>query len=376
MTANFSHSPLATVCYCTKQNGKTEPKDNMRILSIIPYARYYSNFSEHLAQYFSDVEHQPPIAFRTISPPYYSLWAKNDKFLHKRQVLTVMLLNFLYFSYYFLIKKRAKQDVIILAGHIVAIPYLLLCRIVPLLKPRKRFIIVSFFLHRMGEKKVIQKLLRFLLNNPQVTLVVQSPYEIKFYSQLMEKGQIVHYPFCQHEVSYSEGCGRGGDYIFAGGYSNRDYQCLFQAAQEVNHDFVIICSRLNKMGHLSWPENVTVLSDTTHADFHGYMKNARIIVIPLKDETGSSGQMVALAAMCMAKPIIYTGIDSVSQYFENGVSGISCQRGNASELAEKIRHLLSHPEFCEELASNAFAAYRDRFHIRCFCQYVARIALA
>jgi glycosyltransferase involved in cell wall biosynthesis len=270
------------------------------------------------------------------------------------------------------IRKRKKYDTIVLASHVVAIPFLFLVRIFPFINAGENIIVMSFFLHGLGDKKFIQKILRFLFGSKGILLIAQSDYEIEFYSQLMDKSKVVHFPFCRYEVSVSEDCGKGEEYIFAGGYTNRDYECLFKAARQVHHNFTIICSRLNQRESVNQnPENVKVLRDTSQSDFNGYLKNSKIVVIPLKEKTGSSGQMVALAAMMFKKPVIYTNIDSVSQYFENGISGIPYEINNAEDLAEKIRCLLSAPQLCEQLGDKAYKTYYEKYHISKYCEFFA-----
>jgi glycosyltransferase involved in cell wall biosynthesis len=214
-----------------------------------------------------------------------------------------------------------------------------------------------------------------LLGNRKVILIVQSDYEMEYYSQLMGKDRVARFPFCQHEVSISEESGKGEAYIFAGGYTNRDYECLFEAARKLSYDFVVICSRLNKIEIDQKPSNVRILREITPSEFHGYLKNSKMVIIPLKERTGSSGQMVALAAMLFKKPIIYTNIDSVSQYFEDGVSGIPYEINNADDLADKIRHLLAEPQLCEKLGANAYKTYCEKYHISKYCESLAELVM-
>jgi glycosyltransferase involved in cell wall biosynthesis len=93
----------------------------------------------------------------------------------------------------------------------------------------------------------------------------------------------------------------------------------------------------------------------------------------LKEKTGSSGQMVALAAMLFKKPVIYTNIDSVSQYFENGISGIPYEINNAEDLANKINCLLSDPQLREKLGTNAYKTYSEKYHISKYCEFLAEM---
>lgn len=339
----------------------------MNVLIVIPYEGHYSNFSSHLTGYLNGTK----VTVTTVIPPYYSCYSKTAKWLNKKQLVVVMFFNFFYFVYRFVIRIRQKYDVVILADHVVAIPFLFMVKILSFLNARKKIILMSFFLHKLGGKKLVQKILRFLLKNEKILMIVQSGYEAEYYSQLIDKTKVVHFPFCQHEVSVSEDCGKGEKYIFAGGYTNRDYECLFKAARKINHNFIVICSTLNQIEDNQKPDNVKILKQVKHSDFHGYMKNSKIVVIPLKEKTGSSGQMVALAAMLFKKPVIYTNIDSVSQYFEDGISGIAYEINNADDLADKIYHLWAEPRLREKLGANAYKAYYEKYHIYKYCEFLA-----
>jgi glycosyltransferase involved in cell wall biosynthesis len=344
----------------------------MNLLIVIPYERYFSDISSHLASYLNGTEDVQRTTVTTVIPPYYSCYSKTGKYLNKKQIVMVIFFNIFYFAYRFVVRERQKYDVILLAHHVVAIPYLFLVKIFPFLNARKNIIVMSFFLHGLGAKKIVQKILRFLFSKKEVLLIVQSGYEAGYYSQLMDKARVIHFPFCQHEVPASEDCGKGEEYIFAGGYTNRDYECLFKAAKSINHKFLFICSGSDQIDEVNQkPDNVRILRETSARDFNGYLKNSKIVIIPLKGKTGSSGQMVALAAMLFKKPIIYTNIDSVSQYFEDGVSGIPYEINDAEDLSNKIHRLLADPQLRETLGAKAYKTYYEKYHISKYCESLA-----
>jgi len=347
----------------------------MNVLIVIPYERYFSDISSRLASYLNGTEDVQRATVTTVIPPRCPCDSKTIKFLNKREIAITMLFNFFCFFYRFVVRRR-KYDVIILANQVVAIPYLFLVKIFPFSNARKNIIVTSFFLHGLGRKKIVQKILRFLFSNKRILLIVQSDYEAGYYSQLMDKARVISFPFCQHEVPTSEDCGKGEGYIFAGGHTNRDYECLLRAARRVNHDFLIICSRSYQIDETNQkPCNVRILKEASARDFNGYLKNSKIVIIPLKEKTGSSGQMVALAAMLFKKPTIYTNIDSVSQYFEDGISGIPYEINNAEDLADKIHRLLADSQLRETLGANAYKAYYEKFHISKYCESLAELML-
>jgi glycosyltransferase involved in cell wall biosynthesis len=113
-----------------------------------------------------------------------------------------------------------------------------------------------------------------------------------------------------------------GDYYFAGGYSNRDYPALIGAFRSIPARLVIICSALNKeIDAIDLPSNVTVLRDVPSETFDTYVRNARACIIPLKHDTGASGQSVMLRLMRNRKAIIATDFGSVRGYVIDGESG-------------------------------------------------------
>jgi glycosyltransferase involved in cell wall biosynthesis len=113
------------------------------------------------------------------------------------------------------------------------------------------------------------------------------------------------------------------DYYFAGGYSNRDYPALIAAFRSIPARLVIICSALNKeIDAIDLPPNVTVLRDVSSETFDSYVRNAKACIIPLKHDTGASGQSVMLRLMRNRKAIIATDFGSVRGYVVDGESGL------------------------------------------------------
>jgi hypothetical protein len=61
------------------------------------------------------------------------------------------------------------------------------------------------------------------------------------------------------------------------------------------------------------PPNVTLKKDIDKKSFFSLLSRSRMVVIPLLENVGSSGQMVCLAAMQYGKAIVYTDFDVISQ---------------------------------------------------------------
>jgi glycosyltransferase involved in cell wall biosynthesis len=113
-----------------------------------------------------------------------------------------------------------------------------------------------------------------------------------------------------------------GDYYFAGGYSNRDYPALIAAFRQISARLVIVCSGLNKeIVDADLPPNVTVLRDLPSEQFDAFVRGAKACIIPLKHDSGASGQSVMLRLMRNRKAIIANDFGSVRGYIADGESG-------------------------------------------------------
>ena len=297
-----------------------------------------------------------------------------DKYFYdKKKIILALILNFFAIPI-FLLKKREKSECILLQGMLCAIPFLFWIKIFPINKSIERIVLIRFFIHAFGEKGIIKRILRYILNNKKLIINVQSRQEEVYYGALTRSAKLQFFPYCQDEVRFSDNFGKGKAYVFAGGYTNRDYGSLLKAAENIQYDFIIICSRLNQITK-NLSKNVTVLQDVPKEEFNGYLKNAKIVVIPLKEETGASGQMVALSAMSLKRPVIYSDVSSIALYFTNGKTGIAYETGNKKDLERKIAMLLNDADKTRKIAENGYKAYRTRYRNSRYYEFIQRLML-
>ena len=294
-------------------------------------------------------------------------------FYDKKKIILCILLNFFAVPI-FLLKKRGKPECVLLQGMLCTIPFLFWIKIFPINKSIERIVLIRFFFHKFGEKGIIKRILKHILDNKKLIINVQSRQDEVYYRALTRSAKLRFFPYCQDEVRFSDKFGEGKAYVFAGGYTNRDYGSLLKAAENIQYDFIIICSRLNQIAE-NLPKNVTVLQDVPKEEFNGYLKNAKIVVIPLKEETGSSGQMVALSAMSLKRPVIYSDVSSIAQYFTNGKTGIAYETGNKKDLERKIAMLLNDADKAREIAENGYKAYRALYHNSKYYEFIKRLML-
>jgi glycosyltransferase involved in cell wall biosynthesis len=137
-----------------------------------------------------------------------------------------------------------------------------------------------------------------------------------------------------------------GNYYFAGGWSNRDYPVLVGAFRTIPAHLVIICSPANskELKNAGLPLHVTVLSDVAPQLFEAYVRGAKAGIIPLKHDTGSSGQSVTLALMRNAKCVIASHVGALREYVEDGVNGCLI-RDMTQELPRIIARIEADPSW-------------------------------
>ncbi len=242
---------------------------------------------------------------------------------------------------------------------------------------RVSIFMVNFYIHEAVRNKLFTGVLRFLLRQ-RIGMLVQSEADRRMFTSMAPHLWIAYYPYCLGELTCVPSSQITlGDYIFAGGYSNRDYGTLLAAALQMPESrFVIACSSANHLGR-RLPDNVEVRTDLPPAEFHQVMAKSRLVALPLKKGGGAAGQMVALAAMQFGKCVVYAQHESVSQYFEPYIDGIPYESEDPIDLGRRLSSVVNNPEVLVATGTRAREKWdreyrRERFDravIESFLQY-------
>lgn len=211
------------------------------------------------------------------------------------------------------------------------------------------------------------------IDSPKDHYLIFSRSELQFYTeQLGMDPSRLHYIPCgdwhSEETGKREAEDRDRartqfptDYYFSGGYSNRDYPALVRIFRKVKAPLIIVCSKLNtEMDDLSLPPNVRVVRDVSSGVFDGYISHAKAGIVPLKRDTGSSGQTVVLRLMRYGKPIVVNDVAALRDYVEPGVSAFVVH-DLEDELAEAIQEIEAHPDAASRVGLAAKVRYEGSF---------------
>ena len=107
-------------------------------------------------------------------------------------------------------------------------------------------------------------------------------------------------------------------YCFTGGMNNRDWKFLNSVAMKMkNVTFVAVANKKDYEANVESTEpNVEVYYDISPEEYYSLMKNASIILLPLRDEK-VAGLINILKSAQLGIPCIVTETDATSQYYSN-----------------------------------------------------------
>lgn len=164
-----------------------------------------------------------------------------------------------------------------------------------------------------------------------------------------------------------------GDYYFAGGYSNRDYPALIAAFRHIPAQLLIVCSALNKeLDAIDIPPNVTILRDLPGDQFDTYLRDAKACIIPLKHDTGASGQSVMLRLMRNRKAVIANDFGGIRGYVIDGESGLLV-KDIERDLPAAIERIEHDPKSTAAMGEAAYQRYCRYFSLAAGGEALGRI---
>lgn len=141
-----------------------------------------------------------------------------------------------------------------------------------------------------------------------------------------------------------------GAFGFAAGRSLRDYATLFSAIDKLDYPFVVVADRAS-VASLRKPDNVELFCDIPRVRYLELLEGARFVVVPLKADYRSTGQVVVLEAASLGKPVIASDVLGVRDYVTNNVNGMLVPPGNPEALLAAIQTLITDDATCRRLAN-------------------------
>jgi len=212
-------------------------------------------------------------------------------------------------------------------------------------------------MHDTPLRRALQRLQYRLEVGAVSRFVVWSRCQVKQYSTVYgppaEKVVFVPFPTSLYGASYAVS---DGDYVFAGGDSNRDYPTLIEAAKGLPYRVIIAANRRDHFRGIDIPTNVEILT-ATHVQYFNLMAGAGVVAVPMRAGLlHSGGHQTYLNAMAMGKPVVVADDCGADDYIDHKVTGMLVQPGDSAGMRDMLSTLLEDRSLARSLGGNAKAA--------------------
>lgn len=194
---------------------------------------------------------------------------------------------------------------------------------------------------------------------------------------------VVHFPIDTAFYSAAKAKERGGarDFVFSIGLSNRDYPTLLGALSklpdipcEISGTSAWVNHKAGYEGHFI-PDNVRVVSYDHPNIIRDVYASCRFAVVPINPNASqwSAGAASVLQPQSMGKPVIATRMPGLSDYVNDGVTGILVDGGDRTAMAEAINYLWTHPDRAAEMGRQAQAWAASNFSLDTWTRQVGSL---
>lgn len=153
------------------------------------------------------------------------------------------------------------------------------------------------------------------------------------------------------------------NYSLSIGRSNRDFDFLVRlwSSPYLNSEKLIIISDTYKPKH-HLPNNITLYNNITGNRSFPYIKNCKLMIIPIDNGNICSGDTVLLTGLMFHKAVVITQPSTLAEmYIDNNINGICIDKENLTDNAQKIRELLNDEEKLKLLGENGYIKFANNF---------------
>jgi glycosyltransferase involved in cell wall biosynthesis len=274
-----------------------------------------------------------------------------------RQILTPRLLG--------LRGEWSHDDTVLVIGwYLLTVLVMMKVRLLP--SPR-RLVSMATFVHSDRMRKLVNWMLRFCTRDELEFIVFSDAERRNLVESVGIPAARVYRIVYRDKIDDERGLQRRGagegEYIFTGGYSNRDYGTFFTAVSPMRDRVVAVASELNAIADA--PSNVDLRLDIPWHEFEQLIGGCALVVIPLREGGEACGQNVLFRGMRNDRPVVATRHDSLVDYLGEGYPGF-VPAGDPEALRDAIERGLRDREFRAALIEGVRSAtrrFREAGHV-------------
>lgn len=159
------------------------------------------------------------------------------------------------------------------------------------------------------------------------------------------------------------------EYILSLGRSNRDWDFLIHSLGGTEYKVRIVCDELHRE---NLPSNITVYNSVWGNESFEFIRNCKMMIIPIMDGEIGSGETVLLQTMSFSKPIIITKPSCLADdYVTDGETGLVVPK-ERDALLEAIKRLEEDQELYEHIAKNSRKLYEEKHSLFSYGTYIGK----
>jgi glycosyltransferase involved in cell wall biosynthesis len=161
-------------------------------------------------------------------------------------------------------------------------------------------------------------------------------------------------------------------FVLAMGSAHRDYATFAQAVAITGYRAVVVAAPHALRG-VDFPPQVQVCSGLSVHECNALVQKARVVVVPVDNDTTASGQVALLSAMMYGRPVIATRCAGTADYVRDGVNGLLVDRADATDMAACLKLLWESPERRVALGAHARDGIRRQHSDRAIAGALAMV---
>lgn len=164
------------------------------------------------------------------------------------------------------------------------------------------------------------------------------------------------------------------DVVSVGADPHRDFELLMAVARELpDASFLVVTTRDRARSLSTHPPNVSVQTDLPFDEMQARLTRARVVALPVRDNSYSGATTVLLQAMALAMPAVVTRTAAIATGYglEDGGNVLLVSPGDASSFGGAVAELLRDEPRARALGAEARATVESEFT---WDRYVDRLA--
>ena len=336
-------------------------KKNYIVVDFVPDNKWV--FGENFIQTVSD-----KVNGKWIIDGYNACGKQQTVFTQIKRYLNYFLIGFKYFW------MRKQVNIMLSYQQFYGIIMAYFCALFHVKKTFKLVVMTFIYNPKSGfVGKIYDKFVRTAVESEYIDQIICfSKVECEAYKKYFRKSQDKFTSTLLGKGSHGMKSAETNDYIVSAGRSNRDYEFLVETLKNTDYQVKIIsdCVASNVKNNL--PSNIQVLDNTFGKEYLDVLVHAKCVVIPLLNESISSGQLVLIQAMEAGVPVIVLGTKALDEYVKDGKNGFLLNK-DKRELLDTLERLYSDNEIYDEVSANAMKYYYKNHTVEAMAKNIAGI---